>query len=512
VRVVPALPSQATTQSSRVFEDDGTIIVDHRRDCGRSDKPGKQEVVKLAGERELPAFVDDATVFMNGWHFTYFDDDHNVQSFMGVIANIRLENNRLTWEALGAIEEDDFDAPYEFCYTYTIVAWNRRSLDLVSSNREQPSIFSDAGDDHPITNYTVEGKITRDGPEAPSFNTALIPLSSYVFDEALLGKSKTALLLRGFHVWWRACGLILGCDHNLLQFAYSVDHSDAFIERDRSYLQLPPPTLPSPAHYVGAGFTSWDTHLIMKDNNARQTWHAIEELVSAVAGDDVRVVQPPFTVVPEEDVRFWEGCLATEGGVRTEDVTVEGLPFDYAIPVLSGWNVRYACDDENVKTIGVWLEPESVTYEKKPDESTGTLRYQVASVLHDRSQSPGHLAAYKVNVIGLNARVPADVVPALVPGSDGFCATDREGRLLVAVANAGVGDAVASVARVRFAGGETVDRPTPAVRGGQTAVLEPIVIPLTCPGDCGFTIVVDSGDTVLETDEGNNSVEGLCVG
>ena len=174
VRVVPAAPSEAVIEISRDFEDEGTIVVDHRRDCGRSDKPGKQDVVRLVGERQLPAFVDDATVFMNGWHFTYFDDDHNVQSVMGVIANIRRENDRLTWEALGAIEEDGFDAPYEFCYTYTIVAWNRRSLDLVSSNQEQPSVFSDAGDDHPMTNFTVEGRLTRDGPELPSFTTALI--------------------------------------------------------------------------------------------------------------------------------------------------------------------------------------------------------------------------------------------------------------------------------------------------------------------------------------------------
>lgn len=99
-----------------------------------------------------------------------------------------------------------------------------------------------------------------------------------------------------------------------------------------------------------------------------------------------------------------------------------------------------------------------------------------------------------------------------MPGSDGFCATDRAGRLLLSVANAGTGDAVASVTRVRFSGGEVVDRPTPALKGGQTVVLEPIVIPLTCSADCSFSVIVDHGDAVLETDEGNNGADGLCIG
>lgn len=194
----PSGPSTKTlSERSLVIEDEGKILVDFGRDCGRSDRPGEEEVVKIEGEREFPDFVDDATVFLNGWQFTYLGDDHNVSALLTFITDIRLEDNRLTWEVLGAIEEDDFDSAYEFCYTYTVIGWNKRNIDIVSYNEEQPSVFE--GFSHPVTNWTAEGGLS--GLPTIRFNTALVPLSSYITDSEFAAKGNAAVLPRGFNIW-----------------------------------------------------------------------------------------------------------------------------------------------------------------------------------------------------------------------------------------------------------------------------------------------------------------------
>ena len=97
--------------------------------------------------------------------------------------------------------------------------------------------------------------------------------------------------------------------------------------------------------------------------------------------------------------------------------------------------------------IGIWLEDiDYTTVPTVPTGVSGTLRYTVSSILHDKDDQPGHFFGHKVNILGFNARPPAD----LVPDSDDpqFCEKDERGRLVVGVANQGQGEAPASVARV----------------------------------------------------------------
>jgi hypothetical protein len=52
--------------------------------------------------------------------------------------------------------------------------------------------------------------------------------------------------------------------------------------------------------------------------------------------------------------RHW--VVDSIGGIREPDSgVIEGIPFDVAIPMLAGWNLRYDFDDEHVQRIGVWL-------------------------------------------------------------------------------------------------------------------------------------------------------------
>ena len=41
-------------------------------------------------------------------------------------------------------------------------------------------------------------------------------------------------------------------------------------------------------------------------------------------------------------------------GVVTQESVIENLPFEYAIPMLTGWELVLGCDDEHVKEIGIW--------------------------------------------------------------------------------------------------------------------------------------------------------------
>jgi hypothetical protein len=86
--------------------------------------------------------------------------------------------------------------------------------------------------------------------------------------------------------------------------------------------------------------------------------------------------------------------------VHSATVSVPNLPYDFAVPVLAGWDLAYPCSDHEMKTIGAWIEDGS--YSIASGASTGTLRYKVASVLRDKNADDGMGAAYKVNIVGFH--------------------------------------------------------------------------------------------------------------
>jgi hypothetical protein len=496
-RLVPA--SEAGVAA--LFEDAGTLIVETDSACGISAESGTQVAVQLDGSLLLPAYADRGTVFLNGWKLRYtHGDDANVSQMMVLLGNIRIESGTLKWTATGFIEEDDFDIPFELCYTYTALGWNSAAIDARSQEADTPSVFGFPGPG--MTNWLAE---TGD-PEDPEADTALVNLPSYLHIPRLAGRP-IAVLPRGFNVWWREVG-IFGADHNLIQLAYDLDRSETFVRDGKHYKHLPPPALPSAADRVDDGFVSWHTHAIMKDNDTRTSKLGFEMLASALGGGSVGLVQPPFTILP---LNGHFGCaFVGSNEIHTVPVVVENVPFDYAIPMLTGWDVSYACNDENVREIGAWLS--DISYEKPPAPATGTLRYTFNSVLRDNDDEPIHGSDHRVTILGLNTKGGADLIPA-DPTGGGFCALDAQGRLLVRVRNAGSDDAPASTTRVVFgAPGPPVSLPTPPLSGGALAMLPPVEIPPDCGDgdDCGFRIRVDAEDAIAETDETNNDASGSC--
>jgi hypothetical protein len=92
------------------------------------------------------------------------------------------------------------------------------------------------------------------------------------------------------------------------------------------------------------------------------------------------------------------------------------VPFDYAVPVLSGWQLEYSCSDHHVKKIGVWIK--GFSYVKAPGAATGTLLYTIVSTLADDALfgSHGGEAQHKVSVLGLNR---SGVLPPTSTGNTG---------------------------------------------------------------------------------------------
>ena len=110
--------------------------------------------------------------------------------------------------------------------------------------------------------------------------------------------------------------------------------------------------------------------------------------------------------------------------------------------------------------------------------------------------------------------------PDLVPVPDPrpgykFCRRDASQKLQVTVKNQNNNDvaAHASTTKVEFTPGGTIEIPTPAIPAGVSVDLPPVVIPAQCFNpDCEFTITVDSQHQVHESNEGNNTGIGKCLG
>ncbi len=104
-----------------------------------------------------------------------------------------------------------------------------------------------------------------------------------------------------------------------------------------------------------------------------------------------------------------------------------------------------------------------------------------------------------------------DLIPVPLPGG-GFCNATAQG-LVVTVKNQGTGPAGASVTRVTFGTGASVDIPTPPLGPGAQVALPPVPFPASCfQPDCSFRITVDATGLVAESNEANNTVSGQCIG
>jgi hypothetical protein len=508
----PANIADATAGKHAEFlEDPGVIKIESVfEECGESTLNADDNVlaVVLQGSMSLPSYVTNATVVLNGWKLKYLKNNHHVSVINAHIRDIELTGSTLNWNATGYIVDKNADDPYEFCYHYTVIGWNASEIDAV-----------------------VAHKFTSTFYESRQETTALNFQASYIKNDEFIGKDTVATLPAGITLgfaeqsgcsWLRippSCYFSESVDHHILQLAYNLGRGEPYLEFGKNFgafsISTDFPALPSDASFVGSGYVSWESDYIIKDNNRRRdVWFA--ESVSVLAGNDIEVIKPPFTILPEED--FDGGCIT--GGfatVRTDEFVVENVPYEYAVPLLTGWDIGVGCDDKDVREVGIWLH--DIAYEKEPDAPVGTLRYSVSSVF--RKKTDTHYRRQNVSVLGIrpisDRGTPLTRKADLIPVPDEtreFCVLNGSGQLVVTVNNQGNFASPASTTKVEFTSGSSVssEMTTPALEINEST---PVIfdIPAGCfVSDCKFEITVDSANQINETNENNDMASGQCIG
>lgn len=495
-----------SSQQNVVFEDPGTIIVYHGSGCAESKKSGTQDFIRVEQSLDIPRYATKATVFLNGWHLQYLNSDHHVAGLGTLIYNIGLDRRKtLRWQAAGILSDDNFDDPYNWCYYYTVVAWNPSNINLTVDQDDGPC-SSVPSETREANYFFAENKGTT---------TALSSFPSFLQNPNFATSKTVAILPRGFGFEWSG-----GDDHHLLQTGYNLDHSEIFMEKRKKYYKGLGDTtrdLPSQVDSVppDPSYVSWETYAIFKDNDTRRDYQ-FGEMVSGLGGNDVGVIQPPFPILPKEDMGFVGACSGGPSGVQTQEFVIENVPYEYAIPMLTGWELGYGCGgDKHVKEIGVWID--EIHYDKNPGTPVGTLRYKLSSILHDDSDYGYN--RHKVAVLGLKPVASGGKpVPDLVPfspsgtGPTAFCRLEQNNNSLrVSIKNQGNADAAVSKTTVTFGNNsQTID--TPAIpAGGSVDLLFRVPVPSNCViHNCSFKITVDSNNQVDEQNEGNNTVNDGC--
>jgi len=114
--------------------------------------------------------------------------------------------------------------------------------------------------------------------------------------------------------------------------------------------------------------------------------------------------------------------------------------------------------------------------------------------------------------IGPIQQVITDIAP--INTGWNFCTLQSAGTqllLVVTVKNQGNQSVPATLVAVQFSSG-TRAASVPALAPGATASVLLVIPPGCFQSDCGFSITVDAGAQVQETNESNNTAGGWCIG
>ena len=361
--------------------------------------PSRGEIViEMEGSEPLPDFATTATVFLNGWKLRYLSGDHDVREIRAMIDKVALDGRTLRWVARGQLSDKNFDDSFEFCYWYVVLAWNQAVMDAATDNGNILGRGGTAVQSEPA------------GGSDPRFGESHNPAhaSAYARIAAARGKRTIAILPRGFGLHLDPECLVPVCyqvggggleldDVPLLQLSYVLGPSERVLAAG-VYYAADDQFFAGPTR-VEEGLVSWRSAGILKNNEARNTF-GFREYTTALFGNDVDVVQPPYAP-PVRDNRPRPGALVGGTGIVTTEETVENVPFSYIIPMLSGWELRYPYNDERVREVGVWVH--DFYHSGLPP----TLRYKLSWVLRDNDDIPPAFMSHRVNILGLRAGPPA---------------------------------------------------------------------------------------------------------
>jgi hypothetical protein len=338
------------------------LKVDHGFTCARADHAASQDYigVRLQDHAVLPTGWE-GTVLLNGWHLEYGDEDHHVVGLGSVIFNIARNSDALTWEAGGVIADHNGDDEFGWCYNYTVVAWAKGEQRI-----DMSAIHADATGRLVFPDRRVQSRYNR--------------TKQAVFRAPVEPKGR---LLAGFATTFD------DDDHHLLQFGLDLDEAE-----------------------VSRNLIRWNSRVILKDNSHRR--YGVGQLATVVTGKSVRVWKPEKFVIeeghlnaplevdndlqltPRDDVNV---CL---GGPSQSiySVRIDDVPFDYGVPMLTGWDVGLFCDDEHVKKIGSWIEDWS--WHRNQGDATGTIYLTMRTILEDKEPDSPLADGMQFEVLGID--------------------------------------------------------------------------------------------------------------
>jgi hypothetical protein len=338
------------------------LLVEHGHSC----TPRASGGIHVHEMAPFPAFADSGTIIFNGSLMGYPDGDQHVEMLgSGAIVNIEKRagsgGSELHWDAAGSLA-DNGDAPFEWCYTFTLVFW-----------RSGRSGFAAAV---PETIARIHGEYNTDGNEAFYASSLNIP------------GGPRALLPRGNALWYSAG------DQHLLQAGY----------------ELGTPT-------ISGNTISWTSTGLLKDDDGDEQFSSAET-VAVMTGPSVSFLEPQTVYhwirAPRagawrsEAVNFEFQPHAGEGGPFCVDSASSNrfaggdyavsVPFSYAVPMLTGWQVDGGCHDHHVAQVGTYIDHFSFV----PDSSgtRGTLYYTIESSFTD-DDGGWNNPQYKVTILGL---------------------------------------------------------------------------------------------------------------
>jgi hypothetical protein len=349
----------------QIFWSPGEISVHHGETCAVG-----EQTLKVRQQMFMQREFDRGTVLLNGYRLKYRDDESWVRALATGIGSITVQPGMLSWEAAGVLSDDGYDDVIEWCYTFTAIVWNSTAIEAVVDHDDPMHVFQDR-----------------------PFNkgSALRPIPGYMRNTAFVGSPEVAVLPRGF------IAMFDDESHHLLQVAYHQDAGERFVEAKKVFGNGETPQ-PGTVSAAAGEVVTWQSTGLIKDNGSDHD-QTMAELVTGLAGPDVGIINPPFTVVPTDDCGSCGGPYS--GGVETEERAVSGVPFQFAIPVLASWDLSYGIEDEEVQWVGVWIP----RWKWSPAPTGGTLSYTLSSILDNCDHWPFFVTRAQIKILGFR-RLP----------------------------------------------------------------------------------------------------------
>ena len=354
-----------TANRKIAFEDDGKFIMIEGSQC--TEQIHGSDSASMLITHDMPTYVNRGTVLLNGWNLRYLHSDHEVRSLRADITHSKLVTSgggppTLVFEVEGELSDQNRDDAYEFCAYYTGFGFNSAWIDARIE-----------GDYSGIE--TVKLQMDSEGPIAA--------LESVWRDGTLKSSDSIVVIPRGFDFQYDnkfecefrfpPCRWEDPVDHHLRQVAYSLFQIGASPNPD--------------------GNPHWITQTIFKDNGTHTHW--VKTRAALIGGNSVKL-RADFLPLNPRSGKTNICRNGVDGIVHTETFRIYDLPYDYAIPMLTGWDLNYECDDQHVQRAGIWI------HDIRFDPESNGLEYKLSSILRDRNGAPSFNTSHRVSVLGLN--------------------------------------------------------------------------------------------------------------